>query len=389
MAIAERIEENNDQSTIFWDQRAQCLVLHWQPDSSPACITRVAGWQQGLACEIEDEEGCYPLPIYQDLGIDLLNSIDHPAVAQWLATIPEPVLLQVEYFGALNFILARLAAANQSAGDLLINNPVLLMLWLNFSLQHKLDDASLFAGLEGKQAEILKRMGLFASRASAKLLRRICLASIDKISAGDICRVWKNQQMVEALYHQREISLLCLKNIIYFAWSIGSPFFQLLPTIGFEQRHYVDDTLRMSSGEAINLLRACRSWQQVLQVHDRFVVGVNTGRLGQHLLRDDEGNPLPFPEPPLAGNDFILPVLTVEQLKQVGQSMEHCVLSYGLIIQQGEYFVYQYQGGEPLTIGVNVRQGKAISIDQIKGPKNCLPSAEALDCIQGWFTAVR
>lgn len=387
MALAEYIEEGNNKSSIFWDQQTQCLILHWQPDDSPACITRIGSWQQGLMCEMEDEEGCYPLPICEDLGIDLLNSVDHPEVEQWLATIPRQVLLQAAFFGALNFILARLAAASQSAADLLMHNPVLLMLWLNFALQKKLDDASLLAGLEAKQAQILKRMGLFGSRASAKLLRRIDVANINKISAGVIGRVWKNQAMVVALFHQREISPLCLKNIIFFTWSIGSPFFQLLPTISFEQRQYVDDTLRMSNGEAVDLLRACRSWQQVLQVHDRFVIRVNAGRSGQHLLLDDDGNPLPFPEPPLVGNDCIQPVLTLEQLKNVGQSMEHCVLSYGVIIQRGEYFVYQHQGGEPLTIGVNVRQGKAISIDQIKGPKNCSPSAEALDYIQAWFTA--
>ncbi|MEH6626624.1 MAG: PcfJ domain-containing protein [Motiliproteus sp.] len=378
-------ENGLDQSSIQWDQDAQCLILCWQPGKGSGSVTRVYGWQQGLSCTIEDEDGVFNLPVYQDPGIDLLSSIHHPEVAQWLATIPEEVRLQLDRFGTHKFFLARLATT-ESGLHLLMNNPVLLLLWGTYCGINGQDEDSLYEALKDKQSAILQRMDLYPGRAAARLLRRIDLSENKPLRLDYLYTVWADEKLVSSLYHQQHITQARLANLLNWRWSIGFPLFHLLAATTADQKSLIDDTLRMANAEAVPLLRHCRNWDHVHRVHDRFVGAVNTGMLRQKLLLDDDGQIVPFPAPPLEGSRLIVPVTSVEQLEAVGRAMDHCVFAYASAIQAGRYYVYQYEGREHLTVGVVVNNGKVIKVDQIKGRFNREPTVVNVNYIERWVS---
>ncbi|WP_422462216.1 PcfJ domain-containing protein [Endozoicomonas sp. ALB115] len=81
-------------------------------------------------------------------------------------------------------------------------------------------------------------------------------------------------------------------------------------------------------------------------------------------------------------------MLTPEDLANEGKQMKHCVASYTRRVQEGQYFVYHMHSPQPLTIGVNIRNGVITGHDQIKGVRNHTPEKGAYDIVMSWLRRV-
>jgi hypothetical protein len=94
---------------------------------------------------------------------------------------------------------------------------------------------------------------------------------------------------------------------------------------------------------------------------------------GENLLGED-GNPLPFPEPPCpgwrSGEDTIVPLRTVEEVLAEGNRMHNCVASRVGEALSGRAFLYHGQvKGKPITIQIDSNSNR-YRLVEAAGPTN-------------------
>ena len=175
---------------------------------------------------------------------------------------------------------------------------------------------------------------------------------------------------------------------------IGHPLFHALVSLDCTWRRQealllLRDCLRM--GLRIDQeLRHCRTLESLNRIHNRHAIRMYDGANGVRLaiLKDDAGNPLPFPRPPHPGTDLIKPITTPDELVQEGSVMRHCVGSYVRTVQEGQSYIYNMHEPQRVTIGLNLRNGKAFKLEQVKGYGNVPASKETMLLVRSWMAEV-
>lgn len=130
--------------------------------------------------------------------------------------------------------------------------------------------------------------------------------------------------------------------------------------------------------DAVVALRRCRDFTAVKQLHDRW-----TDRLNQQRCIAVYGHSK-LPDPPLAGNDQVHPIRTLEDLREEGRLMHHCVASYIDAIMSGQCYIYRILQPQRATIEVRLR-GDQASVRQVALAYNGKPNEDTLAAVQQWF----
>lgn len=98
---------------------------------------------------------------------------------------------------------------------------------------------------------------------------------------------------------------------------------------------------------------------------------------------------LPFPEPPMAGNDNIIPLTNYGELLEESQTQQHCVASYHSKVIEGNYYVYRILAPERATLGVTIHKSSGdkpvVYMDQLKGWQNKVVSEEVVQIVKAWM----
>ena len=96
-------------------------------------------------------------------------------------------------------------------------------------------------------------------------------------------------------------------------------------------------------------------------IHDRWTKLFNAKNMEERILNfEKEYGTTNFPEPPIEGNDFIIPIQTIKDLLIEGNEMHNCVGTYGAKVMSGECYIYRtIQPSERSTIElVNKQNGQ-------------------------------
>ena len=340
--------------------------------------------------------------IYEEHGINLLADTDHPAITTWQETIPEDIRTALQGFKTWQISLLQLVKHWDEARDLLQTNPLLLWLTWDHAAKNKWSPGKLTQVLAMKQPAILREIELIGTKSSNKLLRKIDIEELDRYELALIRNVWQNPDLLPRITHQNKLTIRLLRLYKSFPWIAGRPLSKVFDEIDCKWRHrelviLASDCQYMSlrRDNIEHHLSHCTSFERVERLHAQLVEQINAERLErderyQHRFgrRDEVGNLLPFPEPPHPGNEHIHPILTPEALLDEGVNMKHCVRSYTEQVQAGDYFVYHMDFPEKLTIGVDLKNGKLVSLSQICGKCNKRPSDAAKNTVHQWIIDV-
>ncbi|WP_252180138.1 PcfJ domain-containing protein [Endozoicomonas sp. 4G] len=399
MVVASTLQQettDNNSQNIYWCEHLQRLEIDWTETLGYPCKLIVNSWENGIEWWSELADETHRPVLFAEPGLNLLAVTDSPAIRQWQSTVPENLLSALQRFRLWNFSLLQMACQWQEMKDLLISNPVLVWLARDHMDTHKVSYGEFRQLLCLKQHQILETIGLTGTKSAIRSLRRVQIEIYEPCMAGLVRKFWCQPLLVARLSHQQKIDRPFMRLAQKFPWIVGRPLAKTLDGIDCRWQYQeliqlVTDSCQMSGNnpERRERLANARSFAAVENIHNRLVEALNArhrGRLTSDIALNDNGEPLPFPEPPHPGTADIQPILTPQALTDEGRGMKHCVASYIRRVQDGEYFVYHMESPQSLTIGVSVMSGRILGCDQIYGVRNAQPEQAAKDKVLAWIT---
>lgn len=120
--------------------------------------------------------------------------------------------------------------------------------------------------------------------------------------------------------------------------------------------------------------------RRFVEIHDRAVDELNDLDVYEEKSGCCE-NQL-FPEPPIPGNDVIIPIETLLELRREGQVMRHCVASYEESIRRGTCYIYRVMAPERATLSINP---STLMIREFKLKRNHRPSNGSWNSAKKWI----
>ncbi|WP_422490957.1 PcfJ domain-containing protein [Endozoicomonas sp. ALE010] len=371
-----------EEKEFTWCDSHHSLTIDCLPYLNYPCKIVVGGWQKKLDwVSIIDHEVEQP-EFHSSIAFDLSSMAHCEDIQYWLNTIPEEVQRNIDFFGAHKFFVLKLVAQWQEARDLFFSNPVLLWYWVDFCINHKLDESTARKMLAMKQHQILAAMGMSNSKSLNRLVKKIQIESIQRYFASKLLSIITTPAYLVKLRHLPVIRQEHIDVMIAMPELIHSRLLELLASMGCRWArarliNIIQDCLRMDL--ALNReLANCNSEAELNRIHDREMARRNRHGIDQRfILLDEQDNPLPFPLPPHPGTEWIKPILTFEALREEGIKMKHCVGSYVRNVQAGTHYIYHMEAPECLTISITMNNGRPLRIEQVAGPCNKTASNEA------------
>lgn len=381
----------SDLPQTSWNETSQTLLIDFKPLLGFNCQLTISGWAQGLAAsnKLDDEENQINL---QSLGIQLIDEPQTAELGLWLNTFPQHVLSQLKLLPCYREALAMLACQHLAVAELLLGNRNLLWLWFHFCIadkdvNHNSQQLELFLqGVQAKQKWMMFKMGLQDSKLSIRLLREASSEILAIARVAKISTLFSNREVLSKLAHSPALNKKILYILTNWPWVAGKPVYFTLLNLNLEQRRIWLDTVQMAAGRTIQRLLQCKSYAQIERLHNRLAEVINRSDIWDNLLRDIDGQAIPFPDPPLNATENIVAITNPEMLAEEGSVMHHCVKSYVSKIQQQKYYVYRMLEPERLTVGIRYFKHKNIfQIEQVRGFCNAKASEESLLLVDNWF----
>ena len=361
---------------------SESLEIDWTQSLGHRCMVMVAPWNKGLGGIAIDDDEQTDITL-REVG-DWVFGLTDPAVLTWKQGFPADVLEALEAMPSHKAHLAEYASKSSSIKDLLLSNPILLWGLCEYGF---LDDISVDEIEELtrlKQRDLAKHLKLEGTQQQVRLLKRMSGVSRTKDELRSYIRSLKHQQVCRYLSHAKGELGAELRLLTKHPWLASCPARALIPLLS-NQEHWTTfrDILRMT--DDITELQQCITTNALNCLHDRLVVELNQWR-GRELIRDEYGQPVALPEPPLPATDNIIPITSQAELVEEGQEMHHCIASHLKSVVDGKFAVYRMMAPERLTIEVLVMGGGQLVLREVRGKCNCLPSDASSTIIEAWFS---
>ena len=357
------------------------LEIDWTKSLGRPLRLVVSTWDEGLLVQsIGDGEK-------EDLNItevgDWCFKTADLAVEQWRASFPIDVRAAIEVLPSHNALIAHLAVRSESVTDLLINNPFLLWCLCERG-QINSEDLDAAETLARKKQRILcERVGLNGTQQEVRLLRSAAAVPFNNDDLRAFFRILKKPGVCNYLSHQKELLADDIQLLLRQPWLANYPARSLITALR-DRGHLriFSDVLRML--ENISVLQQCKTVVALERLHDRLVVELNESR-GKQLIRDELGQPLPIPTPPLSATETIHPIRSQAELVEEGREMHHCIASHLKSVVEGKFAVYRMMEPERLTIELLVMDGPQCFIREVRGKHNRDPMDTSMALIKGWL----
>ena len=381
-----------DKALVIYNPALGRLEFNFEKILSYPCYVCVNNWHQGLQvwsdveADSSSEYSREEFDLLEDGGVSGLLESHDPEIAKWWATFPEDILGRLQAFPGYRFLLARLCFQFNEAKDLLAHNPLLLFLFFKQVLEQKASTVRIQNLLTKKQIDILKFCDLPGTPATVKLLRKMKFVAPNQKELVILKEILtRDNAFLKRMSHEAEFSFDKLQMLKTYPWMLGNPILVLCDQqINIRRlKMLLGDSERMCRRLGLNFekrFELCVDLQSVELAHDKLLPEFNK------LLQSGEYSLLPFPKPPHAGTDLILPITSVAGIIHEANRMRHCIASYLDDIFSGKYYVYHLDLNVPLTIGVKLKKGRIFQLDQIQGVANSEPSSSAQSLVEEWFS---
>lgn len=370
-----------------------CLVFQFI--APVECLFRYRNWPCGFQQE-RFEEGNWD-PEEMDYGIPLLQLATQEKgespVHQFLESIPLKVRDLVFPYRHCQSLMLTWICKSEAASQLLESAPNLLWLLIGTANEESWSENIIESLLYSRRTKILSSLVGTSDKSTLKLLNKVKLKSGCSAEFNALRSALEQSPRLMPLQSLNEIPIHVIHAANHYHWFIQGKAFFALGAEEFEQltdfrsslrghdRYWTDalNVARLLQIQDANLaLRRCPDFDAVRRLHDRW-----TDRLNQRQRVATNGS-TSFPAPPFNGNQEIHPIKTLEDLREEGRLMHHCVASYVGAIQAGRCYIYRILSPERATVELGFR-GDSPVIRQVKLAYNRAPSQETLDAIYQWI----
>lgn len=392
---AERQQAGTGDGRIAFDFQAAVgypLILYISPWQSPTPFA----WESYSNGE-RVAQGDFLAP--PGIRWDMLAATHETAL---MADLPDDVRAVIQAAPFLGLELAQVCGQLPSARELVVSSPLLLILLVDTGVQQKWTAEHFTHLLSQKQTLQCAAVGLPASPAVARLLRRCRLALMGRRELQELMRTLHRAEDVRLLSHHDRPSVVHLSFLARYERERWPGLPRLIDEALFAPEapdaepvsgrstwlhRMLTDTLQMLPDGNLQTLQQVTTPAQLQALHDRLVerfnarLRGNNGHLSATHLQRRHGN---YPAPPLPGNDVIVPVTSWQGLLNEGQQMSHCVGSYDRLVAIGHLAIYHLGDPHNVTLAIT-RQGQRWVVSQARGPRNAIPSTQAQTVILAWL----
>ncbi|NNE92469.1 MAG: hypothetical protein HKN23_12545 [Verrucomicrobiales bacterium] len=308
-------------------------------------------------------------------------------------SLPKPIAAALEPFRSHQWLLLLLLRYDESAVDLVKQNPALA-----FLLAQKMNgDAGLIRSLECgsmRQRDLLKSLDLPSSPSAVKLFRKIKPGAINGENWESIVATVRTEldRPKPRLVHLPVINSGVLE-ILNHPQAADAASQNLLEEVANDKSenyrarivHLISNTLRMSAEmNPHHRLGLFQSIRRLREIHDRITEDYH--RRVQRLKYVSNFDSSRFKNPPVEGiSGKIEPITSPEGLVDEGESQGNCVASYVSRVEQGDTFIYRVLIPERCTLSIVRAPDGQWRIGQLESKFNTDARSETEEFVEAWL----
>jgi Leucine-rich repeat (LRR) protein len=315
----------------------------------------------------------------------------HSPIKELLRFYSREILEKVSYIKTHQIKVLELLYRFNEAKDLMHHNPILLVL-IAIRVQKESWQMDKIKKLLGqKQNTILGKL-YPKNKLSYKTLRKIDWNSLQKIDIDAVETEINTGRIGKRLNHMGKIHTWYLRAAMEFPELSNS---NLMIELTKNSNHSNFDTLRNDLKKSYELWSDCIELATKLEMkfpckilnRIKSYESLEKLNINWELKTLETGvvQGLPFPKPPIEGNNNIVPVTTMLELALESKRMNHCVFELWPQIYEGSVYVYQVLNPERGTLALE-NNDKGIRLKEFKLQSNENPNEKTRATIVNWYT---
>ncbi len=308
---------------------------------------------------------------------------------------PKPVARRVEPFRGDHLPLLRLLRTLGGRGDLFDTNPALgycvaLAFRDSLAARQLERDRRIDQLAASKQAEIMARLGLPASKRAVKAMAKIHPASMSRELMTGLKHLLADEAALQVMAHLPALNLGVLTLLqdpqlrglatpVLFEAVLAEPQETYFP---FTSRRLAD-IQQMADALGVDISRR--------RFRERNRIDALFEDLARDYTRLEDGRlaGCRFPQPPLPGTATIVPLRAPQALVEEGRKQHNCVAGYADRVAGGDTYIYRVLAPQRATLSLVRWPGGGWQIGELLRAGNHPVSRETRRAVAGWFEANR
>ena len=355
---------------------------------------RISTWSEGLNVQYQEGESWHNS--LHDPNIPIFNKSDyesdHP-VRSFIERIPDDVLTKVKQFNMNQLTMMRLLKAYPISIDILEHSPSVYCMFADWVQSNEVQITEAVTVLKQKRRNILEIIFNKPVReASVRFLNKHIANGHDRLELDTLKKACLDSRLLEGFNRIDSLGWNELRMAVRFQFLISNQFFWDAVQNGVEVS-YLQSKLRDIKSLAEQLetsdyqasIERCQTVEDLTNLHDRW-----TERLYEVDDEDIErrflsryGTQL-FPEPPIPGNNDIIPIVTSSELFKEVQRLNCFAETVVNEIINDEIFIYKVCRPERGTIELRIENEKPMKCNFISA-LNSSPSLDTKNMIHEWL----
>lgn len=150
----------------------------------------------------------------------------------------------------------------------------------------------------------------------------------------------------------------------------------------FRANRKIDETNNLRNMYGSDM-KKYHSLEYLQEEHGRYITISNIREMIS--MKNNDGD-VPFPDPPIKGNDIVRPVKTVKQLNKYAIRFQNCASGYRSDIMNRRYYLYVANlNNESAMASIRIRRFNDYKLEEIRGYKNRAVSDELKNKVKKWY----
>ena len=355
---------------------------------------RISSWDKGL--NIQYKEGENWINSLHDPNLPIFNQSDyesdHP-IRSFIKSIPDCLLIKVKQFKINQLTILRLLKEYQVSIDILEHSPSVYCIFADMVQSNEVQVTEAVSILKLKRRQILSI--IFerpVSNASIRFLNKYIANGYDQLELDTLKKACLDRRLLEGFNRIDSFGWNELRMAVRFKLITSYQFFWDAVQNGVEIS-YLRSKLRdiESLAEQITIhdyqssIESCQTIEDLTDLHDRWTTRLY--EVGDEYIENrflSRYGAQQFPEPPLPGNDNIIPVVTSSELFKEVQRLNCFAETIVNEIMNDEVFIYKVYGPERGTLKLQIENGKPIKWKFIT-ESNSSKNTDTRNMIHNWF----
>ena len=357
---------------------------------------RISTWNEGLEVQYFEDE--IWVNSSHDPNFRIFNKSDyesdHP-VRSFIKSIPCDILMKVKQFDMNQLTILRLLKEYPISIDILEHSPSVYCILADWVQSNEITTLESVTILKQKRRSILSIIFKKpVSEASIRFLSKYIGNGHDRLELDTLKKTCLDSCILEGFSRIKSFGWNEMRMAARYPFLISYQFFW--DAIYWETDisyllSKLQDTQRLGKQLIIHdyqvTIEDCRTVEELANLHDRWterMYEVDDEEIERRFL--SRYGAQKFPDPPLPGNDNIIPIVNSFELFREVQLLSDFAETYVNEVSNEEIFLYRVYGQERGTIELRIENGKPTAGKFIR-PFNKPPNENTKTMIQDWLSS--